>query len=142
MFTPESRLALLFAQRRAAARHMVAIGVPDLAHGSLADGVWASTLISSIGLNPDELMEPFVLKQRSQFSKLKAPTDFTPGLRKALSRSKKLAVRYDHAVITTAHLLVACLTVGDPEVDNMAKEFDLKPADLASELESRFGLEL
>lgn len=121
---------------------MDAIGVPDVAHGALADGVWASTLIRSIGLDPDKVTAPFVLKQRSQFLNRKAPTTFTPDLRRVLIRSKKLAVRYDHAVITTAHLLVACLTVGDPEVDRVAKEFDLKPADLASELESRFGLEL
>jgi ATP-dependent Clp protease ATP-binding subunit ClpA len=142
MFTPESRHALLFAQRKAAARHMQSIGVSDVAHGALADGVWASTLLTSIGLDPDEVMKHFEPKQRSRFYESAVPTEFTPQTRKALTRSKKLALRYDHAVITTAHILVACLTVGDPEVNQVGADFNLDPADLASELESRFGLEL
>lgn len=142
MFTPESRHALLFAQRRAAARHMDCIGVPDVAHGALADGVWASTLLTTFGHDPDEVMKLFELKQRSWFHESAVPKEFTPQTRKALTRSKKLALRFDHAVITTAHILVACLSVGDPEVNQVGANFNLDPADLASELESSFGLEL
>lgn len=140
-FTPESRHSLLFAQRRAAARHMTQIGVPDLFHGVLADGVWASTLLSSVGSDPDAIMEPFVLKRPSRTYGPKTPMDFTPEARQALVRSKKLADRYEHKVVTSAHILVACLTVGDTEVDAVARANNLSSAGLAGELDSNFGRE-
>lgn len=142
MFTPESRLALLFAQRRATARHLDAISVPDVAHGVLADGVWASTLLASAGFDPEAVMKPFILPSRDQFFETDAPIEFTAETRKVLARAKQLAVRFDHAVITSAHILVACLSVGDTQVDKVAAEIGLRAADLASELESKFGLEL
>lgn len=139
MFTPESRHALLFAQRRAAARHMTTIGVPDLFHGVLADGVWATALLTSAGVDPDAVMEPFVLRRAPRFYEQKNPIEITPEARRALGRAKKLADRYGHAVITTAHILVACLTVSDSEVDAVAWDHNLNSAELATQLESQFG---
>ena len=139
MFTPESRHSLLFAQRRAAACHMQLIGVPDLFHGVLADGVWATTLLISVGADPDAIMEPFVLRGAPSFYEPETPMEFTVEARRTLGRAKKLADRYDHAVITTAHILVACITVSDPEVDAVATQHNLSSAKLAAELESKFG---
>lgn len=139
MFTPESRHALLFAQRRATARHMTAIGVPDLFHGVLADGVWASTLLTSAGVDPDAVMEAFVLRGAPRLYEDNRPLEFTAETRRALGRAKKLADRYGHTVITTAHIMVACLTVSDSEVDAVAWDHNLNSAKLATQLESQFG---
>lgn len=137
-FTPESRHALLFAQRRAAARHTTHIDVPDLFHGVLADGVWASSLLSSVGSNPDAVMEPFILHGSSRLYKTETPMEFTSEARRALARSKKLADRYEHKIVTTAHILVACLTVGDSVVDAVASAHKLSSARLAGALDSIF----
>ncbi len=137
-FTPESRHSLLFAQRRAAARYKNNIDVPDLLHGVLADGVWASTLLLSVGAYPDAVMAPLILRGAPRFYEPETPMDFTSEARRALGRSKKLADRYSHQAITSAHILVACLTVGDPEVDEIAKAHELSSARLAAELDVRF----
>lgn len=139
VFTPESRHSVLFAQRRAAACHKSIIGVADLVHGALADGVWASALLVSAGIDPDVVMNSFAIPDRLGSPDSATPMEFTPHARKALARAKKLADRYDHSAITTAHILVACLTVSDPEVDAAAAAHQLEPAGLAAKLETKFG---
>lgn len=141
LFTPEARHAVLFAQRRSAARSASQIGVADLAHGALADGVWASALLHNAGLVTGDVVRGFILKPRTIFHDPKPPTDFTPEARKAIARSKKLAVRYGQMSITSAHLFVACLTVSDGDIDRIKEEQGLVPADLAEGLANSFGIE-
>lgn len=139
LFTPEARQAVLFAQRRAALRSATHISVVDLAHGALVDGVWASRLLSDVGLLVNEVVAEFVLKPRTVFHEPKPPRDFTPEARRAVARSRKLADRHSQSNITSAHLFIACLTVGDPIVDQVADEKGLDPKVLADGLAMRFG---
>ena len=102
------------------------IGVVDVAHGLLVDGVWASRLLLVAGVDPYAVEAEFETKTPGFFSEPSNPKDFTKAARKAIARAKKLAATLGHENITSSHLFVACLSVEDETVRTIMEGRDLE----------------
>jgi ATP-dependent Clp protease ATP-binding subunit ClpA len=119
-FTPEARQAIRRGQRRAGYAGAEVVGVADLAHGSLTDGLWANRLLLVAGVDPAELEARFDTKNPGLFIEPELPTEFSKQAKRVIGRADRFASSVGQDVVSSAHLFVACLSAQDPAVDAIA----------------------
>ena len=116
LLTAEARRSLRYAQRRAGLRSADSIDLVDITHGLLVEGVWAKRLLLVAGADPHKVAAEFETPTPDWFAPVVLPTDFSRASKKALHRARTLADTYNHAVVASSHLFVACLSLADSTV--------------------------
>lgn len=136
-FSENLKKVLIMSEKMAAEQNTVMNTEHQLIALSIVKDTLAFEVLSNFKITPAQIQ--LVGSLMSKQSVAKKPLGLSAGSKKSIQAAVKIALKYDHSIVDSEHLLLALLSEKSFNSYLIVERIGVKPEDIVKQLESIFG---